>query len=259
MLKIFLGLKEQYIKTEMEYTFNFWMMLLSGVLTKLLGMAVPFVICRNIPSIAGWMEEEIYLVMAYIFIAEGLCSVLFEGIWQIPEMVFGGRFDCILSRPVSPLFQVLSYGMGLQGISVVIFGFISMNVMLAAMGKYNMITFGLSLFFILCGTVLCMSVYLIGNSLVFWFDSGGRTSIPYTFSSIGQYARYPVGIYPKAVQAALLFVIPYAFIGMVPVLILRGEHTALYSGALAGMSLLFFFLARFMFYRGIRHYESMGM
>ena len=114
MIRIFLGMKAQYIKTEMEYAANFWMMILSGVLSRVVSMAAPFVIYSNIPDIAGWKKDEIYLILSFLFIAEGLCSVLFEGIWQMPGMVFAGEFDCILSRPVSPLFQVLSYGMGLH-------------------------------------------------------------------------------------------------------------------------------------------------
>lgn len=259
MLKIFLKLKEQYIKTEMEYTFNFWMMLISGILTRILTMAVPFVIYNNIPNIAGWKENEIYLIMSFLFIAEGLCSILFEGIWQMPGMVFNGNFDSILSRPVSPLFQVLSYGMGLQGIGVFLSGIIGLNVFLAALGKFNIGSILLCLFFVVCGTVILMSVYLLSNSLVFWFDAGGRTSIPYTINSIGQYARYPISIYPKVVQFILLFIIPFAFIGTVPVFVLRGERVVIYCLILIGISVLSLLTARFVFYRGIRRYESMGM
>ena len=39
MIRIFLGMKAQYIKTEMEYAANFWMMLLSGVLSRVVSMA----------------------------------------------------------------------------------------------------------------------------------------------------------------------------------------------------------------------------
>lgn len=259
MLRIFFKLKEQYIKTEMEYTFNFWMMLISGIVTRLLTMAIPFVIYKNLPNIAGWQEKEVYLIMSFLFIAEGLNSVLFEGIWQMPAMVFGGKFDTILSRPVSPFFQVLSFGMGLQGIGVFLFGIISLNILLKSLGRFTLVTLLLCLLFIVCGTVILMSVYLISNSLIFWFDSGGRTSIPFTINSLGQYARYPVTIYPKGVRLVLLFIIPYAFIGSIPAYILRGEHAISYSLALVGMSALFLLIARHVFYRGIKRYESMGM
>lgn len=47
MIQIFLKMKEQYIKTEMEYPLNFWLMLLSGVVTRFFGMLVPFIIWRQ--------------------------------------------------------------------------------------------------------------------------------------------------------------------------------------------------------------------
>lgn len=259
IIKIFLKMKEQYIKTEMEYTANFWMMLLSGVVTRIVSMAAPFVIYSNIPDIAGWKRDEIYLIMSFLFIAEGLCSVLFQGIWEMPGMVFHGRFDCILSRPVSPLFQVLSYGMGLQGISVFLTGAVCLPLFLGRLELLSVRSAFMSLFYIVCGTVLCMSIYLLGNSVVFWFDAGGKTALPFTMSSIGQYARYPLALYPKAVRILLLFLIPYGFICVVPVEILRGSVSFLWCVLPAVVSLGFFLLARAVFYRGIRHYESMGM
>ncbi len=259
MIKIFLNMKAQYIKTEMEYSANFWMMLFSGVLTRLVSMAAPFVIYSNLPDIAGWKRDEIYLILSFLFIAEGLCSVLFEGIWQMPAMVFDGKFDCILSRPVSPLFQVLSYGMGLQGISVFLVGAVSLPVYLRRLGRFHLRGVILSLFFVLCGTLLCMSIYLIGNCVVFWFDAGGRTTIPYTLSQVGQYARYPLEIYPGIMRFLLLFLVPYGLICIVPVEILRGSSPMSFSYGIAVGSLGFFLLARAVFYRGIRHYESVGM
>ena len=259
MIRIFLSMKAQYIKTEMEYSANFWMMLLSGVLTRLVSMAAPFVIYSNLPDIAGWKRDEIYLILAFLFIAEGLCSVLFEGIWQMPAMVFDGKFDCILSRPVSPLFQVMSYGMGLQGISVFLVGAVSLPVFLKRLGLFQPQGVVLSLFFVLCGTLLCMSIYLMGNCVVFWFDAGGRTTIPYTLSQVGQYARYPLEIYPDIMRFLLLFLVPYGFICVVPVEILRGSAAWTECFGVAGVSAVFFLVARAVFYRGIRHYESVGM
>ncbi len=259
MIKIFLKMKEQYIKTEMEYPLNFWMMLIAGVVTRLVTMAVPFAIYWNIPEIAGWKEEEIYLILAFLFIAEGTCSVFFEGAWKIPEMVFSGQFDNILCRPVSPLYQVLSYGMGLQGIGVVFVGVTGLCYFLIKLGKWNAGTILLSIFLILCGVMICMSIYLISNSLIFWFDSGGRTSVAYAIQSVGQYARYPLSIYPRGVQFVLLLILPFGCISVIPVLIIKGEHIVEYSLLMVVISVVFLMLGRFVFYRGIRRYESVGM
>ena len=259
MIRIFLKMKEQYIKTEMEYPFNFWMMLIARVVTRFVGMAVPFVIYQNMPAIAGWQEEEIYLILAFLFIAEGTCSIIFEGSWKIPEMVFTGQMDSILSRPISPLYQVLSYGIGLQGIGVWLVGVISLCYFLIKLGKWNIGTIALSLFLIVCGVTICMSIQLISNSLVFWYDSGGRTSVPYAIQSAGQYARYPLSIYPAIIQGILLFLLPFGCVGVVPALIIKGKHAVEYSLLMVVVSVVFLLFGRFVFYRGVRRYESVGM
>lgn len=259
MLKIYFMLKTQYLKTEMEYTFNFWMMVFSGILMQSLMLAVPFVIFRSIPTIAGWTEPEVYLIMSFMFISEGLCNLLFDGIWHLPRLVFDGRLDLILSRPFSPLFEILSFEVGLQGVGNVALGLFSMLWALSAMGALHIYTLLHCLLFLVCGTAIRMSVYLASNSLVFWFDSGGSTNLPYIFFSVGEYAKYPVNIYPKWMQFVLMVLVPSGFIGFVPALILRGNHALLLSLLLVGAALLFFLLARTVFYRGIKHYESMGM
>ena len=259
MLKIYFKMKEQYIKTEMEYTFNFWMMLFSGVLMRGLMLAIPYVIFRNIPDIAGWQESEVYLIMALMFLSEGFCNIFFDGIWGIPSKVFRGEFDIYLSRPISPLFQVLADALGVHGLGVTGIGFISMILALRNMHNFTIQLLLLCIVFIICGTVIRMSVYLITNSFVFWFESGGGSNIPFTVYSIGEYAKYPVNIYPVWMQIILLYIIPFGFIGFAPVQILRGEQVLFYSLGLVGISVVFLLLARLVFYKGITRYESMGM
>ena len=258
MLKIFLLFKTQTLKTEMEYTVNFWMMIFSGIIMRGLIMAVVFVLFRNIPDIAGWQEGEIYLLLGFIIITEGINSMLFDGIWFIPSWVFRGGFDVMISRPVSPLFQVLSQEIGLHGIGTTIIGAISISLGLVMMGWFNPLSIILCLFFVFAGTVLRMSYNLITLSHAFWIH-GGLANVGFLVHSVGEFARYPITIYPGWMRFILLFIIPAGFIGFVPVMILRGDNVLLYGFGLIVMTSLYFLLARTVFYRGIKRYESIGM
>ncbi len=259
MLKIYFMLKAQYLKTAMEYTLNFWMMVIAGILMRTLMMGVAYVLFRNMPTIAGFTESEVYLIMALMFVSEGMCNLLFDGIWYIPQLVYSGQFDLMLSRPVSPLYQVLSHEVGLQGVGVVAIGLVSLGLSLAGRGWLTLPITLACVGFIATGTTLRMSSYLIGACFVFFKDMGGNFNAPYTFYSIGEYAKYPVSVYPMWMRGLLFTLIPYGFIGYVPVLILRGENTALWVSLMITASVLYFFLARGIFYRSIRRYESMGM
>jgi len=257
MLKIFFMMKAQYIKTEMMYTANFWMMIFSGIVMRLLMLGIPFVIYRNIPDIAGWKESEIYLMMMLLLISESTCNVFFDGIWYLPRLIYLGGMDIYLSRPCSPLFQVLSYGVGLQGIGVFFLGFVGLFTTLAHLGMINLTTILLCIVFVITGVAVRASVYLISNSYTFWVTLS--VNLPFTVYTLGEYAKYPVSIYPKWMQFILTFIIPFALISYIPLLILRGENVIPLLLFLVGFSAALVFIARFVFYKGLRKYESLGM
>lgn len=260
MLRIFLMFKGQYLKTAMEYKLNFWMMVFAGILMRTLMMGVAYVLFRNIPVIAGFVEGEVYLIMAFMFLTEGMCNIFFDGIWSLPAMVFNGQFDVLLIRPVSPLYQVLSMELGLQGIGVLALGSVSLILAMQSLGWLTVGALLLCALFVLCGTVLRMSTYLIGASSIFYMDAdGSRVNIPFTMYSVGEFAKYPVSLYPMWMQAVLFVLIPFGFIGYIPTLLLRGERPLLYGAALALMTAGYFLVARGIFYHGIKRYESMGM
>lgn len=259
MLQTFFKLHSQFIKTQLEYKANFCMMMLSGVLTRVALLAVPFVLYRNVKDIAGWTENEIYLILSFLFLSEGLCNLFFNGIWSLSSLVFSGQMDIILMRPTSPLLQVLTKDIGLQGISIFVLGLFIMVLSLTGMDINGWFLIPLCILVVLAGTVIRLSVYIITNSTVFWFHSDGSNNIPYIIGGVGDFAKYPVDIYPKWMQVILLFIIPFGFIGFVPTLIIKGIRVGVCILALILVSALFLAFACIVFYRGIKKYESVGM
>ena len=134
MLKVYWTIKAQYLKTALEYRFNFWMMAVAGFLMRALLLGVAFVLYRNVQSIAGYSEGQVYLIMSFMFLTEGMCNIFFDGIWHILGLVFTGKLDVMLCRPVSPLFQIISHEVGLQGVGVLAIGFLSLFLALAHLG-----------------------------------------------------------------------------------------------------------------------------
>ena len=242
----------------MEYTVNFWMMIISGVIMRGLMMTAVFVLFRNIPDIAGWQEGEVFLILGFMIVTEGLHNLLFDGVWYIPTLVFRGELDIYLSRPISPLYQVISNELGLHGIGNTTMGIASIGLGLVHMGWVTPWAIALCLFFIVTGTILRLSYNLISLSHVFWIH-GGIMNFGFFIHSVGEFAKYPVTIYPFAMRFVLLFIIPAGFIGFVPALILRSDGALMYAAALVAMTVVYFLVARGIFYRGVKRYESIGM
>lgn len=259
MIRAFLSIKNQCVKSEMAYKVNFYLLIFAGIITKLVGLGVPFILFERTNDIMGWSRNELYLVMVYIIISEGINSLLFEGVWSIPDMVFSGKLDVLLIRPINPLLQVLSHGVGIHGLGDLLFGIPTLIFLHINLGITDIKSIIFSCIYIISGTVLCLAIYIISNSIVFWFDSGGRTSIPYMVTNMGQYAKYPLKIYPKVIQIILCFVIPYAFIGIVPAMVITEKISILYMIEIIAVAVVFFIIAIVFFNKGITRYESAGM
>ncbi|GHU18546.1 hypothetical protein FACS1894163_10670 [Spirochaetia bacterium] len=110
---------------------------------------------------------------------------------------------------------------------------------------------------VLCGVILRVTTIILFASTLFYFK-GANLNIPFMAHTLGEFGRYPVNIYPLWMRIILLYIIPTGFIGYVPALIMRdGLFPLMISIPL--MTACYFLVTRFVFYRGIKHYESMGM
>ena len=76
---------------------------------------------------------------------------------------------------------------------------------------------------------------------------------------VGDLARFPLGIYPLALKAALGFVIPFAFISVFPLSFLMQRGSSAWLGLLTPLVAAYCVAtALLIFKRGLRRYESAG-
>ena len=106
----------------------------------------------------------------------------------------------------------------------------------------------------ICGCLVFVSIAIIAHSLVFWMGSVEALSRRY-FESLYLFALYPTNIYSGVLQLIMFTVIPAGIIGYIPVELVRSfswEKLLL----LVGSSVGFFGLSFWVFYRGLKRYES---
>jgi ABC-2 type transport system permease protein len=92
----------------------------------------------------------------------------------------------------------------------------------------------------------------IGVSVFMWFDR-----------MIGTFGNYPFSILPLAARAFLTYLLPVAFVAYLPAAVLTGQVASTgvpewlaYASPAAGP--LLYIVARYAWYRALRHYESVG-
>jgi ABC-2 type transport system permease protein len=250
---------KQNFKALTGFHADFVIMLISSALTQLLGIVFLWVVYQRIPTINGWEFWEVAFIYAMIFFSEGFASLLFEGCWSISGLVNHGELDRMLIRPVSPILQVLSYEIGINGVSNIVIGSIIIIQALQHVDiRWSLLKVLISILLMISAIIIRGSINFISNSSAFWTHYPGN-AVGFMVHSISEFAKYPITIYSFALQAFITFVIPYAFISFFPAAYLFYKGNFTYIGLLSPIVAIYCFgMAILVFKRGLKKYESAG-
>jgi ABC-2 type transport system permease protein len=259
ILFLFARFTAQNIKIKLEYKADFVIMLFTGSALQLLGLLFLSVLYSRIPPIQGWTMWEIVLILAAIFFTEGVVSFAFEGMWRTVRLINLGDLDRFLLRPVSPILQILTYDLGVHGIGNMVTGAVLFAL---ALGQTNIVWTADRILFlpvlVVSAAAIRTAISFAANCSGFWLTSF-YNAFPLMVHQMADFAKYPATLFTEPIRFLITVVLPYAFIGYIPAVYLFNKAA---WGALAwlvpAVALWCAVLARFVFYRGLRRYDSPG-
>jgi ABC-2 type transport system permease protein len=249
----------QNIKIKLEYKADFVIMLFTGSALQLLGLMFLGVLFSKIPPIQGWSMWEIVLILASIFFTEGVVSFAFEGMWRTVRLINMGDLDRFLLRPVSPILQILVYDLGIHGIGNMITGAVLFAL---ALGRTQIVWTADRILFIpvlvVSAAAIRTAISFAANCSAFWLTSF-YNAFPLMVHQMADFAKYPSTLFTEPIRFLITVVLPYAFIGYVPaVYLFNKEPWGVLAWLIPAIALWCVVLARFVFYRGLRKYDSPG-
>ena len=258
-LFLFTRFIQQNIKIKLEYKADFVLMLFAGSALQLIGLLFLSVLFSKIPPIQGWTLWEIVLMLASIYFTEGVVSFAFEGMWRTLRLINLGDLDRMLLRPVSPILQILTYDLGVHGIGNMLTGVI---LFIIALGQTHVNwTPDRILFmpvFLVSAAAIRTAISFAANSSAFWLTSF-YNAFPLMVYQMADFAKYPSTLYTQSIQFFITVILPYAFIAYIPAVYLFDKAA---WGPLAWVvplvALWCIFIARGVFYLGLRRYDSPG-
>ena len=249
----------QYAKVRVSYRGDFFISLATSFAATLFALAFVVVLFQKVPQLAGWRFEEVLFLYGFSLVPYGLFNVLSLNLYDFGnDYIIEGKFDRVLLRPVSSLFQVLFQSFRIEALQEVATGLYCMGW--AAHRLHLAWTPGrvaLLLFFSVCAAVIYLSVFLILTTVSFWFED--RIGIhPPVWNAIA-FGRYPLSIYSGAVQFFLCWVIPFGLASFYPSARLLGRTVAPeYTVFVPVVAAAFLTLAIALWNFGSRHYASTG-
>jgi len=263
-----LTLLARYVRLTMKSWFQYRLdaVLRSGAvfLRESAGIIVIYLSLRRFGDINGWNMAELLFLFSFIFLSYGLFILLFTGLRDFEQLIQTGQFDRFLLRPRNLLGQVIVWdadyfaAIGQGGLGLVLFIGSAARVGIDwSIGK----TLACACF--LAGAVLIQAaIFLLTASASFFFVKTGNLR-EILYYNARKFAGYPISIFPKLIQAVMIYVVPFAFINYFPSQYFLGRPDMaqywrgfLYLSPLVGLGL--FGLALLAWRHGINNYASTG-
>ena len=256
-MKLYLKFLSIHMRSAMTYRASFFLSCLGHLLiTTNVFLGVIFLMGR-FESIGGYTLPQLSLCYAVILAGTSLAECFARGIDVFHQLLSDARFDRIMVRPRSLLFQVLCQEMkptmlarALQAAVMLIWAVGAGSV---AWTPFKAIVLALM---ILCGAGIFFGLYLV-NACVCFFTLEHVEALNIFLDGPREYGKYPFGIYGKPVLLVLTFLVPLALVQHWPLQYLFDRGPAWY-GLLPIASLLFLIPCALLWRLGVRHYCSTG-
>jgi len=259
-LVLMLEYLKNYVKTRLTYRADFWIEVFSDLLQQGMNLIFILVVFQHTPLLGGWSQAEVIFVYGFFMIPYGIFSTFFNT-WNFGERyIIKGEMDRILTRPAHSLFQVLLENVDPPSLIGSVVGAIIMAVCWNDLG---LVLGGLDILVLLVlvvGAVFIYGgIYTALSAISFYSDS--PTGIVPLIYNIQNYGRYPVNIYNKVIRFVLTWVLPFAFVGVIPASYFLEKkaddvsHLALLTPLVGA---IVFGISLFIWNHGVKRYRGAG-
>jgi ABC-2 type transport system permease protein len=232
-------LMKMYVKTQVEYRGGFLLDRVAQILSYGAVFAGVWVMLNRFGSLGGWRWSEMALLLSFHLLAYSLGAMLsFVQFRDLEEMVRLGTFDVLLVKPISPWTYLTFGGLNIMGysghivlaIGIMVWALIQVH---AEWSVWSAVYVVVSL--ISAAMVTAAVMTMIGVAALTLVQSSYLYSIFFGFWILG---RYPLSIFPVALQWIMVTIVPLGFMNYVPVAVFLGKDVAVLGGAALPLSLL---------------------
>ncbi len=221
-----------------QYPYDFAVGTAYTLLYQLVGVGTIYVLLSRFHRLGGWPLPALLFLFALRLLSHGVYLLLFRPVKQVPTHIRQGTFDRFLLRPKPPLLQALAIPDPQPGhdlvVGILFFGLTAAMVHL----RWTAPHVAVLLLTIVGGALIAFAVELLVAATGFWLvDTGELSWLAMVLEE--RYIVYPANIFAKPLQAAMTFILPFAFMNFYPAAWLLHETTrGAFLPAAAGLFVL---------------------
>lgn len=256
---LFFDYFRQYAKVRIGYRGDFFISLSASFAATVFGLFFVVVLFQKVPRLAGWRFEEVLFLYGFSLIPYGLFNVISTNLYEFGNTyIIEGKFDRILLRPISSLFQILFETFRIESLQEVATGLFCMAWASSRLHiLWTPTKIAMFFFFAGCAGVIYISVFLMLTTASFWFED--RIGVHPPVWNVIAFGRYPLSIYSAAVQFFLCWIIPFGLASFYPSVRMLGRSVRPeYAPLVPVVALVFLGMAIALWNAGTRRYSSTG-
>lgn len=217
-------------------------------------LAIWYFLFQKFPIIRGVNFEQFIPLLSMFVLIFAIMHIFFRGCHFISRMISEGQLDNHLLLPGNLLLRILASSLDTSAIGDLLYA-----LLLLFLIPNITILFVIKLFvFAFIGTITFTGFMIIIHSLSFSFGNLGEFSRA-AFEGVLGPSHYPPSIFEGSfLKVVFMTILPVYFVGFLPYELLMNFNWTGFI-ILVTTSIGFFSLGVFIFYRGLRRYESGNM
>jgi ABC-2 type transport system permease protein len=251
-----------HVRAEMEYRVAFWIDRVAQIITYGSSFAMIWIIAERFGGIAGWNWADLAMLFSFHLMGYSIgASLSFTQMRALEEHIRLGTLDSILTKPINPWAYIV-----FSGFNIGYAGHAILGVALMALAVANVeVEWSVPTLFYFVGSLLSAAMVTgallttIGATALVWTRSNHLYSLYFGFWEL---SRYPLSIFPAAIQGLMLTILPLGFMAAVPVAALLGKPVPFlgdWAGPVALIAGPFFALLTVAYWRyAIGKYQGAG-
>ena len=245
------------LKQYAQYRVDAWLQLATRLVRFALQLAFLGIAFSFVERLGDWTPWEVVLMWCTGVIGFYVHDAFFCFATQSKVLFYNGELDYALVRPLPVYVQESAREMPFESLLNLIFFGAAFSVAVMRLELYARP--GVILWLIVAlaaSTLVWTGIATLISCITVWV---GRTfAVWQSFSSLNDYVKYPLDIFPMPLQS-LLTIVPFGFTTFYPVAFaLRGSDYAWPGAFSLGVGLLLFGLSYLTYVFALRHYSSTG-
>ncbi len=238
------------LSSAMEYRASFISQVVGMIINDGIFFVFWLIFFDRFKVVRGWGMQDMVLLFAVVTTGFGLAFSLFGNAMELAGLIAQGRLDYYLALPRDVLLHVLASHSSLSAWGDLIFGVLCFLIA----GRYAPVEIGLWIAGSLCSGVVLVSSFALFGCMSFWLANASQLAMQ-AGNAILTLATYPRDIFQGGVRFLMLTILPAAFVGAIPMDIIRRLDWMALLGLVA-FTIGIVMLLRIVFNAGLRRYES---